>query len=59
MSPNLASPVGKKTLDCVERVHHVERREAARLHLLAVEVGHDRADLAADRPPAPRRPGSP
>ena len=48
MSPNLASPVGRKTLPASSAVHDIERREVARLHLLAIDVGHHRPDLAPE-----------
>ena len=46
---------GQEDVAGVERVHDIDRGEVAGLHLLAVEVGHDRPDLAAvddrrDRP---------
>ncbi len=44
----LGVAAGQENVGCVERVHHVQRREPAGLHLLAVEVGHDGADLAAE-----------
>ena len=43
----LGVAAGQEDVGRVQRLHHVQRREAAGLHLLPVEVGHDRADLAA------------
>ena len=43
----LGVAAGQEDVGRVERIHDIQRRKPARLHLLAVEVGHDRADLAA------------
>ena len=38
---------GQEQVVVVQRLHHVERRKAAGLHLLAVEIGHHGPHLAA------------
>ena len=48
MSPNLASPLGRKTLEASSAFITSSGEKPAGLHLLAVEVGHDRPDLAAE-----------
>ena len=53
---DLGVAAGQKDVGCVQRVHDVQRREPARLHLLAIEVGHHGPDLAAiDHRGRPRR----